>query len=378
MMQPPTGGPRQGLTAAAVTALLRDSPSLHVAGAGLELLARDLTVLADISGQLAGGTVSRSSYADLHGSASLAIESTLDWGSAIVRPYITLTDFVTTARFNLGAYYTPTPKTVLDEDPATYAVEALDILDGLSTPIGEAYTIAAGTGYLAAVETILIQQGFTQYLIDQTAAGRVLPSARTWVLDENTTWLAAVNDLLASIGYWGIWSDWDGYLRVQAYVSPAARPPEFSYDVGAATSMLTPGTQIEHDFYRAPNRWVFWRSNGVDGAAPVEGNGLYTVVNQTDGPTSIEARGGRVISRAVPLDVADQPSLVTAGQRIVDDDLLIKTSVTVGVSPNPLHWHFDVVAIDDTRIAPPGGRAMVTKWTLPLDGGDGAQEWSLL
>lgn len=377
MMQPLTGGPRTGLTGAAVTALIRDSASLRVA-AGLELLDRSLTVVADITDLFAAGSVTRSSYADLHGSASLEIESALDWGSAIVRPYVLLSTASASARFNLGAYYTPSPKVVLGRSPVTYGVEAIDILDGLATPVGDTFAVPAGAGYLATVETILQQQGYSAYIIDQTSAAAVLPSPRAWVLDENTTWLGIVNDLLGSIGYYGVWSDWDGMLRVQQYVTPSTRQPEWTYDVGALTSMLTPERTLDQDFYRAPNRWVFWRSNGVDGAAPVEGDGLYTVVNQVDGPTSVEARGGRVITRPKALDVADQGSLVRAGQRIVDDDMTVKRKLTLGVAPNPLHWHFDVVGLNDPDVAAPGSTALVTKWTLPLDGGDGAQEWSLL
>jgi hypothetical protein len=376
-MQPLAAGPRANVTAAAVTALIRDSFALQVS-AGLELLDRDLSVLADLTDLFAAGSVTRSSYADLHGSASLEVEGALDWGSAIVRPYMVLSSTTTTARFNLGAYYTPTPKTVFGRTPLTYAVEAIDILDGLATPVGDTYAVAAGTGYLAAVEAILLQQGFTAYIIDQTAAASVLPSSRTWVLDENTTWLGIINDLLGSIGYYGIWSDWDGRLRVQQYVTPSTRQPEWTYDTGALTSMLSPERTLEQDMYRAPNRWVFWRSNGVDGPAPTEGDGKYTVVNSTDGPTSVEARGGRVITRPKPLDVADQPSLVRAGQQIVDNDMTVKRQLTLGVAPNPLHWHFDVVALNDPDLASPGSTILVTKWTLPLDGGDGAQEWSVL
>jgi len=377
MMQQLNGGPRLQLTPAAVAAIIRDSTSPNVS-AGLELLDRGLNLVADITSIFVAGSVTRSSYADLHGSASLQIEGALDWGQAIVRPYIVLSSGTAAARFNLGAYYTPTPERVLDEVPATYAVEAIDILDGLADPVGETYSVAAGVGYLDAVEAILQQRGYTAYLIDRTSTSAVLPSARTWVMDETTTWLGIVNDLLGAIGYYGIWSDWDGQLRVQQYVSPSTRRPEWTYDVGLATSMLVPGRKVKNDFYRAPNRWVFWRSNGVDGAQPVEGNGMYTVVNASNGRTSIDARGGRVITKPKALDVADQASLVRAGQRIVDDDLAVNAKLTLGVAPNPLHWHFDVVGIDDAEVAPPGSTALVTKWTLPLDGSDGTQEWSLL
>ena len=222
-MQPPTAPPRDAMTVAAVEALIRDAPGLRIA-AGCELLDMDLQVLADLTDSFAGGTVTRQSYANLHGSAELAIETALDWGTAIVRPYMLMSSATTTARFNVGAYFTSTPTTELGAEPIVYEVQGYDILDVLNSSAGEVYAVEAGAGYLATVETILQDQGVTQYVIDQQAAGSTLPSARVWVMDENTTWLTIVNDLLGSIGYQGIWSDWDGKLRVQPYTSPALRP----------------------------------------------------------------------------------------------------------------------------------------------------------
>lgn len=375
-MQPPNAPPRDALTVAQVTALIRDAPALRIS-AGCELLALDLTVLDDLTDVLAGGEVTRESYATLHGSAKLLIEGSLDWGSAIVRPYMTIRSATTSARFNLGAYYTSTPTTNLAESPIIHDVQAYDILDGLNSPVGEAYAVDAGVGYLATVEVILRDQGYTQFVIDQSSTAAVLPSARVWPMDEATTWLTVINDLLGSIGYAGIWSDWDGRLRVHPYASPAQRAAEWTYDADVATSMLTPQRSIERDFYRAPNRWVFYRSNAVDGPAPVEGNGIYTYVNQTEGPTSVDARGGRVITKPVPLDVADQAALVAAARITIDADLRQKTTLRLGTAPNPLHWHFDRVRVDDAAI----GRAtevLAPTWTLPLDGEDMTHEWAVL
>ncbi len=375
-MQPMTAPPRDTLTAAAVRGIIRDAPGVRVS-AGAELLDRGLNVTADISSLVTGGSITRSSYASLHGSGTLGVESELDWGAALVRPYVVLSAGATSARFNLGAYYTVTPETALGQTPVVHEVALIDILDALNDPVGEVYSVNAGTGYLAAVEAILLGRGFWQYVIDQSAAGSVLPSPRVWLLDDNTTWLTIVNDLLGAIGYQGIWSDWDGRLRVQRYLSPSARLSEFTYDVGATTSMLTLDRKIERDFYKAPNRWVFYRSNNVDGSPPVEGNGIYTVTNQSGGPTSIEARGGRVISKTMALDVADHAALVQAAQVTIDADLTIKTKLTLGSSPNPLHWHFDRMTVNDPAIGPQS-EALGTQWTLPLDGGDMSHEWSLI
>jgi hypothetical protein len=375
-MQPATAPPRDQLTPAKVVELVRDTPGLRTA-AGCELLDMSLTVLDDLTDDFAGGTVTRESYATLHGSAQLGIARTLDWGRAIVRPYMLLESAGTLARFNLGAYFAASPLTELGESPVTHAVVGYDILDRLGDPVGEVYAVAAGAGYLATVEQILQAQGYTQYVIDQQAAASVLPSARTWAMEDSITWLTIVNDLLGSVGYQGIWSDWDGRLRVQPYLSPSQRASEWVYDVGESTSMLTVARTVERDYYRAPNRWVFYRSNNVDGPAPVEGDGVYTFVNQSDGPTSVDARGGRVITRTVGLDVADQAALVAAAQLSIDADLRLKTTLSLGTAPNPLHWHFDRLTLADPAFGPVA-EVLGTKWTLPLGGGDMAHDWSVI
>lgn len=377
-MQPLTASPRNALTEAAVVALIRDAPATRF-GFGCELIDRSLTVIADISADMQAGSVTRTSYADLHGSATLMLAAELDWGAALLRPYFTVTSTQTTARFNMGAYFASTPKTSYGYRPVVHEVEGIDVIDALRTPVGESYAVAAGVGYLSAVESVLVALGYPvgAYVIDQSAAASVLPSARTWVLDETTTWLGVVNDLLGSIGYMGVWSDWDGRLRVQRYASPTARGPEWTYDTLPATSMLSPIRTVERDMYNAPNRWVFFRSNNIEGSPPVEGNGMYTVVNNTNGPTSIEGRGGRVITRVAALDVADHAALIANGQRIVDADMRIEAKVTLSTWPNPLHWHFDRLEVRDPEMGPPS-QALCTKWTLPFDGKAMTHEWSLL
>lgn len=378
-VQPLTAGPRVALSAAQVTRLVRDAPGLKIS-AGAELLDRGLNVLEDVTDVLVAGSVQRQSYADLHGSGTLVFERDLDWGAAIVRPYIVLADGSgLSARFNLGAYYTSTPKRVLGVDPPSFEAACIDILDGLNDPVGETYSVAAGTAYLTAIEAILLARGFTAtaYAIDQVAAATTLPSSKVWPLDNQTTWLSVVNDMLGAIGYLGVWSDWDGRLRLHPYLSPTQRAGEWTYTVDLATSMLAPQRTIERDWYRVPNRWVFYRTNNVDGPSPVEGDGVYTVTNQADGPTSIEGRGGRVITKVTGLDVANQAALIASAQVTIDADIRLRSKLSLGTAPNPLHWHFDRVTVIDPGLGAQQD-ALVSSWTLPLDGSDMGQEWTLL
>ena len=376
-MQPPTASPRTGFSQAQIVRLIQDTPSLII-DTGLELLDQSLTVIDDLSEDLAGGSVGRNSYATLHGTAQLLLSRELDWARAIVRPYMTLSDGVTTARFNLGAYLTSSPTTDTEQSPVTLDVRGYDILHVLNTRVGESFVVNQGESYLSAVEDILQTQGFTQYILDQTAAAATLPSPRLWVLDDNTTWLNIVNDLLAAIGYLGLWSDWDGKPRAIPYQLPTDRAPEWYYETSLYSSMLTPSRVIERDFFDTPNRWVFYRGDNADLPAPVEGNGIFTYVNQNDGPTSVSARAGRIVTATEQVnDFFDQTTLETQGRMRIESDLRLKTTFKLGVAPNPLHWHFDRVAVSDPALGALT-ECLVTDWTLPFSAEDMTHEWSVI
>ncbi|WP_435233373.1 hypothetical protein [Micromonospora aurantiaca (nom. illeg.)] len=377
-MQSPTGAPRDALTVEQVTGLIVEAPAL-VTGFGAELLDTSLAVVGDISADLAGGSVARNAYAELHGTAQLSLSTELDWGSAIVRPYYTMSDGQVKARFNLGAYYTSTPARVLGEDPPIYSVQGYDILQILNDLVGESYALPAGASPLAEVEKILQDRGVLVYFIDQSRADAVLPSARTWPIDDNVTWLTIVNDLLGAVGYLGVWSDWNGRLMCVPYENPGDRAPEWLYEATGVRSMLAPTRSVEDDYWSAPNRWVAVRSNNVDGPPPVEGAGIYTWQNDTVGPTSVQARGGRVITAPIlRLDVADQAALIAAAQQRIDADMRRRSTIKLATSPNPLHWHFDRVAVADPEMGSALLDALSTSWTLPLDRGDMTHEWSTI
>jgi hypothetical protein len=368
-----TDAPRDTLTATQVEHLLRDA-QLTLAG-GLELVDQDLNVLEDLSDDLRGGSVSRNSYADLHATATLRLARRLQWGSAIVRPYIILAEGALSARFNLGAFYTSTPATDFTEFPITFEVAGYDVLHRLNQRVGDAFSVQAGRDYLGAVEEILAGRGYTAYVIDRASSAKVLPTSRTWALDPNITWLSIVNDLLGAIGYQGVWSDWDGRLRCQPYTRPVDRAVEWLYDA----DQIGTRRSIEYDFFAVPNRWVVWRGTDTDGPPPVEGNGVYTYQNEAVGDTSVTARDGLVITRMEQVDAADQESLQTQAQAMIDADMAVPTRVAIETAANPMHWHFDHVLLDEPTMGPPMD-ALCTAWSLPLppDGGLMTHEWTVL
>lgn len=377
-MQPLLEPPRDTLTSSAVTALIRDSASV-VMGIGCGLTDITFTTVEDITKDVSSGSVSRSFYDTIHGSAEFSITRDIPFGYAVLLPWCTLSDGVTTARFDLGAYFTDTPRRPLAERPVTYRVKCTDILKILNTSIGDAFMLPAGTNYLAAALDIITGRGVPagRIVVDQSAASSVLPNERSWTLQENVTWLTVVNDLLASINYQGLWTDWAGRFRLSAYQSPRDRAVEFAYDTDPETSLIAPEREEEYDYENAPNSWLFVRSNGIEQAPPEDGNGIYRYDNERDGPTSQEARKRTIMKGPIFLDVPDHAALVASAQRTIDADKLIPLRYNVSTFPVPLHWHSDVMSLRDADRGP-DVKAHGTQWTLPLDGSDMTHEWQLL
>jgi hypothetical protein len=382
-MQTPTDGPRSAYTAAQVAYLIENTPTVST-DYGVELLNDDLTVDRDISDFVSACTVSRQNYADLHGAATFTLSQPLDWGSSIVRPYYLMTGPIsstattlTTMRFNLGVFFTDTPDEDLSQVPPTFDVTGYDYLSILDDAVGSSYTVDVGVDPLARVEEILLERGVTQYQIDQDQAGTVLTSPMVWVPDDNATWLTTVNRLLGYVGYRGIWCDWNGVMRAETYTSPIDRSSEWVLGVEGADTILTQRRRRQRDFYDAPNRWVFYRTSDTDDVAPVDGAGRYEYINDSFGDTSVEARGGRTITKIVGVDAADQYSLMRAAQRTIDADISIPTRVFIETAPFPLAWHFDKYTIVDPDLGA-AQDVQSSSWTLNLDGSDMVHEWTVL
>jgi hypothetical protein len=383
-VQAPNDGPRVGFTVAQVKYLIENTSSFDVT-MGMELLDQGLSIIDDISEDLRAASVSRNSYANMHASLTFTIDNQLSWGNSIVRPYMEMTGVtsatdttLSTMRFYLGAYVTDTPEEDMSLNVSSFDANGYDILSLLDDSIGDGYSVDAGELYLTRVELILQSRGFTKYVIDQDQAAAALTSAKTYTVDDNVTWLTVVNDLLAAVGYAGIWSDHNGYLRAQVYRSPTGRGPEWQMSDNPAVTLLTNRRTRQRDFYDAPNHWVFYRNSTTEGEQPTNDNGLrYEYTNQTGGETSVEARGGRVITKVVGVDAVDATSLQAQAQRTIDADNLIPTTIKIETAPFPLAWHFDRIEVSDAGL---GALVQVvaTSWSLALDGSDMQWEWTVL
>lgn len=335
---------------------------------GLELLDQNDVFLADISDDLLTGTVSRNMNATIHGTARLRLSRTINWHNQRLRPYLVATEQINggSVRFDLGIYLPETPSARTGQTPVTYEVEAYDKLVILDHPHGTAFTALAGTRVVATVESILSGLGLPHALGQASAA--TVPTTRSWPLDEANTTLRICNDLLGSISYRALYIDRTGYFRSEPYQSPTERAPVWHYDASSPTTTLAEEITEEIDLFSIPNRWIFVRDDPAQGA-PIEGNGIYTVLNQIDGPTSIQARG-RVITKVQRLEVADHASLVAAGNQIVQLDRQPLAHLAFAAVPNPLHWHADSVTVTSATLGLTNVIFGEQSWSLPLDGSD--------
>lgn len=399
-MQLLTAAPRDTLTAAQVTRLLTGAPGIAY-GHGLELLAADLTLIADISDDFEGGSVQRSMNADVHGTCSLKLARDVDYRSQLLRPYMTLSAEGVTARFNAGVYVPRKPQTTYGTNPRSNAVAGSDRLWQLKRPVGDSYVVLAGTGYLAACRQVIADAGLpaSTLLLDGTAQAKALPADLLWPLTPtNTTtatvapaavptagaalatvqsgaatWLGIINDLLAAVNYRGLWCDENGFYRSEPYVDPAQRASEFAFDYDdPQLNVVESGRSVTRDLSSLPNYWVFLQQNLVDTLgnplAPGPGVGEY-VVDHSQVLSAPGYRGGIKWPSIVPLSVADQATLVAFGDAQVAADERVAKVLSVTCAPFPVAGHWDVYTYADDEL---GGsmRVVETDWTLDLGSGN--------
>lgn len=347
---------------------LVEGPAVYV-DAGCDLLDEDDHLIEEITEDFVsdGSSVERGIYRTIHGTATLNISRELAWGSQRLRPYLLLSDDrVTWYRWNLGVFLPTVPERVVGDDPPVWSVQAMDKLDILNTPAGAAFSVSGGANVVSKVTALIEAAGETAINIDPSS--KTAGSARVYSMADGWTELGIINDLLDAIGFRALWVDRDGVYRSEPYRAPADLPVVWDYSTASGTTTVAEDRTSIADYYLAANEIVGVRDVVAD-ALPADGAGLYTATNQTDGLTSIAARGGRTIRRTVTGQFADHAALVTAVDAALDTEKRVANYVNINVSPTPVHGHFDVVNYRDDAIAV-NGRMVVTDYTLPLDGSD--------
>jgi len=343
---------------------------------GVDLLDNSNTFIEEFGNnfQPKGSNVRRTTRMLIQGTAKINVSKAINWNNQRFRPYITLTDMFTgeTQKWNLGVYLPDVPKRTAFQSPQIYAVQCYDVLTVVNVPHGVSYTVDTGDNYLDTVATLLDSVG-EPYAINQASASATLPKPMTWPLDQQNTTLKIINDLLHAIGYVNLYSDRDGKLTTEHYGSPHHSAIAATYS--SSTSALS-FLREKVDLFEIPNKWIFIRDH-PDLTTPVEGTGIYTVTNQSDGLASIDSRG-RTITKVQRFTVDSQASLVVNGDWQVTLDKYPLAKIVMSSSPNPDHWQSDIVTLDIPELGiTTAGRYRQLSWLIPLDGALMQHEYEL-
>ena len=287
------------------------------------------------------------------------VQQTIDWLSARLRPVMVIE----------GLPPQPLGVFLASEAPDSFAngrswaVKLLDkttILD--QDTVAESYALAAGTVATTAVIALITSAGITNYA--------VTPSAKT--LDGDMVWSAGtgklhiINDILDSINYFSLYSNFLGQMIAEPYVTPANRPIMYEF-IDGPTAIYVPEFTREVDIWNIPNRVTLIGVGDGTGAA------LTSTVDNTD-PTSPYSQlpppqgRGRVIGRTeTGVEAADQATLdALALTRLIQltnptDGIDIAHAPVPGLAVNmATHFRRQPADMDDRRV--------VSKTSITLNG----------
>lgn len=376
-MQRFSEGPRAGLSTTQVEAILTGPLRGR---AGCDLLDQDLNLVGDITDNLIKGSVGRVMNARIHGTAAMSFDIQFDWATDLFRPYTELwnPDYPeNVTKWYRGVYAMSAPDDEAESDEVM--VTGADRLYYLDRLIGESYEYPAGHGVLAAVRETLADAGVTGYLLDSSRETATLPRAMSWPLiseaGDFATWLSVINQLLATVGYRGMWVDEIGRYRSEPYINPLVRPTEYHFDASDTNPhrIVNRKRVRSRHLWARPNQWTFIQQNRpIEAAAPTVGDGIYKYTNQSTGPTSVDAVG-RVWPRVERVDVADQAALISRTLEAAAQDMLVATQFKVTTGPFPAAWHADVLRYTD----PTWGTTKVQaiQWSSDISAGDVTWTW---
>lgn len=380
-MQPILDGPRAGLSEAKVRALLQSHSTIRITY-GATALDASFGVVADISNYMsAGSSVTSSTTDSVNRTCSLNIDANVTdtgWSylSGYIRPHMTITDVETgyAATFHLGVYTLTTPTRMLGSSPATLSFSGYDLNYLLRQPIGDSYEVPAGSDPVTAA-IFAINIAVPGVEVFGIPSGSPLPLPMSWPFDASqpATYQDVVNGLLASVGYEGVWVDWDGHFHIEPFTDPQMTPYEWTFDVTHDDNIVVDHRSQDIDTFDVPNWWRFVMDN-LD-ASPVEGESMFTYTDASASNPGSTANRRQTVKYIETVTAATFTDMMDYAQRTIASTLKPSETFTVQTQPFPLAWHRDIINFRDPALVPTlpatlGGerRVVSVTWSLPLDG----------
>lgn len=262
--------------------------------------------------------------------------------------------------FPLGIFLLSSPT---KKDEFGEIVREVEAYDGLIILDQDKFTertfFPAGMLYEEAVKEIIKSAGITKINI-QIPDKAVLPNDKEYSVGD--TKLSAINDLLTAVNNTPLWVDASGYFRSSPYERPDRRASGYTYS-DQELSIIVEGVEEELDLFDVANSWVVTVSNP-------EGEPMTARRENTnpESPTSIPARGRRIVDFRQVDDIASRTALESYVERIASEASQVYGKVRFSTPIMPMHEYYDVYEL---QYGPLGinDKFSETSWTIKLEAG---------
>ena len=315
--------------------------------------------IGELKAQL-GGSITLNSLAEIKRTANFTFSESeladVDWLNDRIRPiFILEMPNGDKLEWALGTFLLSSPSRKY-QNRVTRDVEAYDanvIL--VEDKFDNRYRIAAGTGYISAINDILNGAGIWKI--------NIMPHAGILSVDKEfeigTSKLTAINQLLSEINYTSLWIDETGYAVAKPYILPTEREPEYEYRTDDI-SIMQPDATNEIDLFAIPNVWVVVASN------PEKAPLVSRYTNSSIGSkTSTVSRNRRIVDFREIDDIYDQETLDAYVQRIAYESSQVYDRMIFTTATMPHHTYSDMLLIQHNKLGV-SEKYVETSWTLNL------------
>lgn len=265
-----------------------------------------------------------------------------DWLSDEIRPMLIIDGAASPLGVFSAAQVTP-----VDADGAeSLQIEAFDRCWRVrDTKAEDRVYYAAGTGYVTAVEQLLVAAGISGILA--TPSAETLKEAREWAI--GSSYLAIVNELLGEINYNPLYFTAEGYAVLEPASVPTAaqlkhRISDDPDDLAAGADRidaLLPRLTRTTDVYNAPNVFVAWCANPEK-----TGNMVARAENlNPQSPLSVPRRGRRIVQVTQVDNIASQSELQAFVDRQRNESLISGETLRISTALLPGYGVRDVVGL---------------------------------
>lgn len=301
-----------------------------------------------------GAEVSYSSLGRLKSSATVTMTDFKDID--YLNDQIQINCYINDVKHSIGRFLISSPRRDIQGGEATRVCDCFSRLLILDEAKLEARKVLpAGTNVIAEVKRMLQPYGD----IDIPDNAGLTSTVREWEI--GTPILDVVNDLLATVNYTSLRVDGVGKWKSEGYIVPTDRAIEVTY-VDNQASIIYPELNEDIDIFNVPNVIIRY-TNDPDIFPPLvatyENNSNYS-------PTSIQARGRRIVDAQEVTDVADLQTL----QDITKKDAYELTDkyshVEFSTAINPLHDYLTCLYLKCYDI---DSKFIETSWSIECSAG---------